>query len=235
MKILWGVIVAFGVVVGLQAQSLTIKRAGGPIVLDGVLDEAAWVEADSAVNWMQYFPFDSSLANAQSKAYILHDDENIYVAGIMYNLTPDRQYVTPSLRRDFRGEANDSFSVTFDPFKDHTNGFLFGINPFGVRREALISNGGNFTRGGGGGGGSFGIEWDNKWYGDAKGYEGYWIAEMAIPFKTLRFSENQDEWYINFYRVDSEYAERSTWSPIPRNLSINHLDCANRSFFRDCD
>ncbi len=200
---------------------MTIRRATGPITLDGKLDEEAWNHADSAIEWMQYFPFDTSLANAQTKALILYDDQNIYVAGYMSNLGVTRKYVTPSLRRDFRGEANDSFSVIFDPFKDHTNGFLFGINPFGVRREALISNGGNFTQGRGGG--SFGIDWDNKWDGEARTYGGYWIAEMAIPFKTLRFSEDQSEWYINFYRIDSEYAERSTWSPIPRNFSIINM------------
>ncbi len=198
------------------AQDLTIKRSTGPIKLDGVLDEDAWLESDSAVNWMQFFPFDTSLAVSQTKAMILYDDEFIYIAGVMQNIESDRQYVTPSLRRDFRGEANDSFSVQFDTFKDHTNGFLFGINPFGVRREALIADGG-------GGRGSFGIDWDNKWYGEAKQYDGYWVAEMAIPFKTLRFNEGQNEWYINFYRVDSENAERSTWSPIPRNFSIINM------------
>ncbi|MDH5610653.1 MAG: carbohydrate binding family 9 domain-containing protein, partial [Cyclobacteriaceae bacterium] len=201
----------------LQGQSIEIRRATSPVYVDGVLNEAAWQFADSAVNFMQYFPSDSSLAHAQTKVLILYDDDFIYVAGIMSNLSPTRTtYVTPSLRRDFRGEANDSFSVTFDPYKDHTNGFLFGINPFGVRREALISEGGT-------GRNSFGIDWDNKWMGEATRNEGYWIAEMAIPFKSLRFTENQEEWYINFYRVDSDYAERSTWSPIPRNFSITNM------------
>ncbi|MFZ9046802.1 MAG: DUF5916 domain-containing protein, partial [Cyclobacteriaceae bacterium] len=98
----------------------------------------------------------------------------------------------------------------------HTNGTLFGINPFGVRREGLIANGGS-------GRGAFSLDWDNKWTGESKQYEGFWVAEMAIPFSTLRFAEGQESWYINFYRVDSEYAERSTWSPIQRNFSIVNM------------
>ena len=113
-------------------------------------------------------------------------------------------------------KPNDSFSILIDAFQDNTNAALFGINPYGVRREGLISNGGS-------GEGSFSLDWDNKWYGEAKQYDGYWVAEMAIPFKTLRFSENQLQWNVNFYRIDSEFAERSTWSPISRNFPIINL------------
>ncbi|MCO6360998.1 DUF5916 domain-containing protein [Roseivirga pacifica] len=199
-----------------MGQDIELRRTTGPIKLDGVLDEAAWQLADSADFFKQYFPYDSSYAQAQTVARILYDDQYIYVSGIMYNLDNDRDYITPSLRRDFRGEANDSFSVLFDPFQDNTNATLFGINPFGVRREGLIANGGS-------GDGAFSLDWDNKWKGEAKQYDGYWIAEMAIPFKTLRFNEGQTEWNINFYRIDSEYTERSTWAPISRNFSIVNL------------
>ena len=203
------------VVISVYSQSIQIKKIEQSIEIDGQIDPI-WYTADSAFDFHQYFPFDTSLAAAQTVARILYDDEYIYVLGVMSNLSSDRSYVTPSLRRDFRGEANDSFTVIFDPFKDHTNGTLFGINPFGVRREGLIVNGGS-------GRDSFSLDWDNRWKGESKQYDGYWIAEMAIPFKTLRFAEGQDSWYINFYRVDSEYAERSTWSPIQRNFSIINM------------
>ncbi|MBL7870439.1 MAG: hydrolase [Cyclobacteriaceae bacterium] len=49
------------------------------------------------------------------------------------------------------------------------------------------------------------------------------MVEMAIPFKTIRFKENLASWNINFYRIDSQFAERSTWSPIPRNFDIVNL------------
>lgn len=199
----------------LHAQTIRAIETDEEIVIDGIMDDA-WFRADSAVDFTQYFPFDSSLAEAQTIARLLYDENYIYVLGIMKNLPGERKYVTPSLRRDFLGNANDSFSVVFDPFKDHTNGVLFGINPFGVRREGLISNGGS-------GRDSFTFDWDNKWTGEAKQYDGYWLAELAIPFKTLRYAEGQDSWYVNFYRVDSEYAEMSTWSPIQRNFSIINM------------
>ncbi|OEK00870.1 hydrolase [Roseivirga sp. 4D4] len=196
-------------------QDIEIKRINERIVIDGQIDEI-WSYADSAYDFQQFFPMDTSLAYAQSVAKVLYDDQFIYVLGIMYNPEGDRGYITPSLRRDFFGDANDSFSFLIDAFQDNTNAFIFGINPFGVRREGLISNGGS-------GRGGFSLDWDNKWKGEARQEDGYWVAEMAIPLKTIRYAEGQTKWNVNFYRVDSEYAERSTWSPISRNFSIINL------------
>ncbi len=201
------------------AQGLKIERATSPINIDGVLDEQAWNDAEVAGDFNQYFPLDTIKAIAQTEVRMAYDDEFIYVIAVMQNLGP-RDYVISSLRRDFRGRAFDSFSIVLDTYKDKTNGFLFGLNPYGVQREGLISEGGNRTSRGNS---SFTLTWDNKWYAEAKIYDGYWIAEMAIPFKTLRFKEDMDSWFINFYRIDSQDGERSSWSPIPRNFSILNL------------
>ena len=50
------------------------------------MDEPAWLEADSAVDFRQYFPFDTSMAVSPTVARILYDDQFIYVLGIMQNL-----------------------------------------------------------------------------------------------------------------------------------------------------
>ncbi len=214
-----------------NAQQLRISRTDVPVVIDARMDDPVWQEADIANRFMQNFPYDSSEAIAQTEVRMAYDDDFIYVIAKMKNTGP-RKYVTPSLRRDFRGQAFDSFSVILDTYQDKTNAFLFGINPFGVQREGLISGGGGGAGGGGGGGGSrggfgssgiFSLSWDNKWYSEARVEDGYWIAEMAIPFKTIRFKEGLSSWYVNFYRIDSHTSERSTWAHIPRNFSIINL------------
>jgi hypothetical protein len=197
-------------------QGITIKRATSAITLDANITEEDWLAAEVADNFQQYFPADGIPAKSQTEIRLTYDDKFIYIAAKMYNLKNDRKYVTPSLRRDFRGEGLDGVTLVFDTFKDRTNAFMFGINPFGVQREGLIANGG-------GGGDDLSLNWDNKWFSAAAMYDGYWIAELAIPFKTLRFKEGMDSWYVNFYRIDSENAERSTWSPIPLNFDIISL------------
>ena len=202
---------------GQTSPSIYISRTQLPVQIDGSLDDEAWKMAEVAGNFMQYFPFDTSLAESQTEVRLAYDDQFLYLGAKMYNKDKQRKtYVTPSLRRDYRGEANDGITLILDPFQDNTNAFQFGVNPFGVQREGLIANGGSNS-------GDLSLSWDNKWYAEAKQYGDYWVAEMAIPFKTLRFKEGSDRWNINFYRIDSEDGERSTWTPIPRNYRIISL------------
>ena len=190
----------------------SIKKATSPITLDGVAAEPAWEEAKVARDYWQTFPMDTSLAQAKTEFRMTYDDDFIYVAAICYKTAESNYFVTPSLRRDFRGSGIDLLTFIFDPFQDQTTAFLFGINPFGVQREGLISNGGATSD-------DFDLSWDNKWYSAVKVYDDYWLAELAIPFKTLRFKGGSTTWNINSYRQDSYLNERSVWSRIPRNFT----------------
>lgn len=207
-------------IIGLQGQAqerkqVNIKRAEGQIVIDGLLDEITWQNADLADDFQQNFPSDGVKADAISEMKFSYDDKFIYIGAKLYNTGPSK-YVTPSLRRDFRGGGNDMFIVHFDTFDDKTNAFQFGINPFGVRREGLISNGG-------GNRGDLSLDWENKWFGEATQHDGYWMVEMAIPFKSIRFKEGNSIWNINSYRIDSNTGERSAWNSVPRNFSLYSL------------
>ena len=184
-----------------------------PITLDGVLDEDIWKDAEGwNGDFMQYFPSDTSLSKFPTRVKIAFDDTNLYIAAIMENTGP-RKYVTTSLRRDYRGEQNDGITFVFDTFNDGTNAFHFGVNPYGVQREALLANGGSRPD-------DLNQAWDNKWYSEAKMMDNHWQVEAIIPLATIRFREGTESWNVNFYRVDSHTGERSTWAPIPRNISI---------------
>jgi hypothetical protein len=195
-----------------ERKEVRISKAFDPIKIDGKLDEATWQKADVGSDYFQNFPTDTVMANAKTELRFTYDDRYLYVGAKMYNPGP-REYVTPSLRRDFRGGGNDMIVVGFDTFGDNTNAFQFGMNPFGVRREGLISNGGAIR-------GDLSLDWENKWTGEAYQGEDYWSVEMAIPFKSIRFKEGAMVWNINSYRIDSGTGERSTWNAIPRNFVL---------------
>jgi hypothetical protein len=204
--------------------ALIADKINIPINLDGVLDESVWGEGNWATDFYQFFPSDTSLAKVQSKVRIVYDEKFIYIAAVMYNLGPRDKYISTSLRRDYRGEQNDGISFVFDTFNDNTNAFQFGVNPYGVQRESLIANGGMQQT-------DLNLAWDNKWYSSAKIYEDHWIVEAAIPFSTLRYNDGASNWNVNFYRIDSEYNERSTWTPIPRNFSVIALAFTRKLIF----
>ena len=201
-----------------NTPQLKVKKVLGSIDIDGILNEKDWESAEIATDFWQYFPMDTMISNTISEAKITFDDQYLYVGFKVIDPVAG-PWVTTSLRRDFRGNHNDAVSVIFDPFSDKTNGIIFGVNPYGVQREGLISG----MTGAGRGQSGFSLSWDNKWYSEAKTYDGYWTAEMAIPFKTLRYKGGSTTWKANFYRLDSKTAERSTWNNIPRNQNIFSL------------
>ncbi len=195
-------------------KSFTVKHTADKIVPDGILDEPIWEIAESAGDFQQYFPSDDVLAEYQTDIRMITDETTLYVGIKVY--TPGKNYVIPSLERDFRAGGNDNISILFDTFNDGTNAFLFGINPYGVRREALIS-------GGGGNNSGFTTSWDVKWKGDSKIFDGYYTAEMAIPLTSFKFTEGETKWRFQSYRFDVQVNENSVWHPVPQNQSIFSL------------
>ncbi len=193
---------------------IELKKAIDPIVLDGELKEKSWSQARPARRFWQYFPYDSLHAAGDTEIFMTYDEENLYVAAVCHSRA-DR-FIVNSLRRDYSFRGIDNLTLVFDTFNDKTNAFVFGINPYGVLREALISGGGKSFR-------DFSDSWDNKWAGNAKIHGNYWVAEVAIPFKTLRFQEGSTVWRFNAYRNDTQTNELSTWIRIPRNQIIMDL------------
>lgn len=196
------------------APSSTAARFEQTVVLDGRLDESNWKRSSPATNFWETFPADTSLASQQTEIYFGFDDKNLYVGAKCYVNGTD--FVIPSLRRDYRAGGNDNLTLVFNPFKDKTNAIVFGMNPYGVTREALIYNGGES-------GDDFREEWDNKWRGESYIGEGFWSCELVIPFASLRFPDGDPQWYFNSYRFDTQSNTRSTWHRIPQNQIIMSL------------
>jgi len=194
-----------------QQKQFMVKYINTPIKIDGVLDEAPWALAEPAKDFWQHFPSDKKQAKQQTEIRMLFDDKNLYV-GMKVN-AKGKDYIIPSLRRDFRARGNDNISLLFDTFNDGNNAFFFGTNPQGVLREALISGGGIST-------GGFDTSWDTKWIGKTKIYDGYYIAEWAIPLSAFKYKEGETKWRFNSYHFDTQDNERNTWINIPQDQPI---------------
>jgi hypothetical protein len=191
-----------------------IRRSTGKIVLDGIPNEAAWSSCEVAGGFWQSVPVDTSPAVSRTEFRMTYDDDFIYVSAVCFDDQPEKPYVIQSLKRDYSYPVSDGIGVYLDPFNDKTNGFAFTCNPFGVQREGLLANSGFF---------GVSTDWDNRWFVETHRDSGAWTAEMAIPFKSLRYNEGVDRWRVNFSRNNLKRNEGSAWAPVPRVYNIASL------------
>ncbi|MFS4449364.1 DUF5916 domain-containing protein [Maribacter sp. 2307UL18-2] len=223
-NLFWGLLLLLSSFVSFSQtdKSFSVKLISESVQLDGALDEPFWENADGPHDFQQYFPSDSILAENQTDIKMVYDNTTLYI-GIRVESVGD-DWVIPSLRRDFRASGNDNVNLVFDTFNDGTNAFMFGINPYGVQREVLISGGGLDLRG-------FNTAWDVKWKGESKRYSGYYTAELAIPLTSFKFKEGETKWRFQCYRFDMQSNERSVWYNVPQNQLVISLAFMGDMFF----
>jgi hypothetical protein len=123
--------------------------------------------------------------------------------------------------------------MIFDTFRDVQNGFVFGTNPAGVEYDGQVTNEGQGGGGLGGGnqqsgsGGGFNLNWDGAWEVRTKTTDIGWMAEFAIPFKTLRYPATTNQvWGVNFQRNIRRKNEEAYWAPIPRQFNLFRVSIA---------
>lgn len=190
---------------------LKAKRVEKSIEIDGKLEEDIWAQSERAKDFYRVLPIDTGFASAQTEVLVAYDDVNLYMAIISHDTTLGKRPVE-SLRRDFSFGLNDNFLAFIDTYNDQTNGFSFGISAAGAQWDGLQANGGFVS-----------LDWDCKWYSAFESYPDKWIAEFAIPFKSIRYQEGVKEWGINFSRLDLKQNEKSSWAPVPRQFQTANL------------
>lgn len=190
---------------------LHVKKATGPIKLDGIINEPDWTNAEKATHFRLVLPVDTGLAKSPSEVEMTYDDKAFYIGLTFYDTIPGKRPVE-SFRRDFVFGNNDNFLVFFDTFLDQTNGFSFGVSACGAKWDGTQSNGGTVN-----------LNWDCKWESKTVQYKDRWVSEMRIPFRSVRFKSGADHWYVNFSRLDLKSNEKSAWAPVPRQFATASL------------
>ena len=178
---------------------------GEEIILDGVLDEPDWKTADVATNFNLVTPIDSGYPKLASEVRITYDDKAVYMAVVFHDTIPG-ELVAESFRRDFSFNNNDNFLSVFDTFRDQTNAYTFGYSASGALWDGIVT--GQQTN----------LNWDSKMEVKVQEYPDKLIAELRIPFKSIRYPEGSRVWYANFGRLDLKTNEKSAWAPVPRQF-----------------
>ncbi|MDH3732679.1 MAG: carbohydrate binding family 9 domain-containing protein [Gemmatimonadota bacterium] len=202
-----------------------------PPLLDGVLDDDAWLSAAIIDGFVQREPVEGRPVSERTEVRILYDDEALYV-GAWNFLSDPSTIVFGETRRDASVDNTDAFLLILDTYLDRQNGFVFGTTPAGIEYDGQVTNEGQGAGGGAqrqqrGSGGGFNLNWDGSWEVATSIDDDGWYAEIRIPFSTLRYpSGGPQRWGVNFARNIRDRNEQSVWTPIPRQFNLYRVSLA---------
>ena len=200
------------------------RRTTTPPTVDGLLDDAVWSGAARITEFVQREPVDGAPATEDTDVYLAYDDTNLYLAF-------HARYEEPGIMRanrvdrDRAGFSDDTISVYFDTFLDQQRAYVFQVNGYGVQGDSIVSGGrgGGFSGGGRGGVPRGDRSWDALFESGGQPVADGYTAEMAIPFKSLRYPARPGNaphtWGFQIVRRIRDKDETLVWSPVSRDIA----------------
>ena len=196
----------------LDKKEVFAKRiSNNRIELDGFLKEDEWMSGLPASDFLQVDPDQGEPSSEISKIYILYDDDNLYIGAMLFDSNPNG-IIAYQKRRDKSLRTDDRFMWILDTFLNGRSGYFFEVNPAGLMGDGLIVSSLS--------GGGTNKDWNGIWDARTKILSNGWSAEIAIPFRTLNFDPDLDEWGINFQRTVRRKNEDSRWHSYQRNKKL---------------
>jgi hypothetical protein len=205
---------------------VTPTRTDVPPCVDGVLDDAVWRTAARISEFTQQSPLDGAPVTEETDVYVAYDSDRIYFGFHAH-------YGDPSMMRANRVErdramADDLLTVYFDTFLDQQRGYDFDVNAYGVQGDGIMAQGSSGRSGPAPPSNAAIPPADRSWNAlfstGARIVEDGFTAEMAIPFKSLRYPTPRPgephRWGFQIVRqVKGKDQENQVWAPMSRDES----------------
>ena len=180
---------------------LETTRATGDIKIDGRLDDSAWRSATRTGNFVERYPGDNTAPLVRTEVLVTYGPDDLYVGFICYD---DPKTIRATMSQRDQYGADDEVVVTLDTYGDAAWAYEFQVNPYGVQKDLLWTKVFGENQG-------FDLIWESAAQINDSGY----TVEMAIPFASLRFP-NQDvqSWKMDFQRGHPRGSyHQYSWSP----------------------
>ncbi|MEM6768339.1 MAG: DUF5916 domain-containing protein [Bacteroidota bacterium] len=195
-----------------EPEKIQAVRVSNPINIDGKLDELGWLTAVPITSFIQKDPNQGDTVSMPTEARILFDEEYLYVGAICKMTNGRADIRTQNMQRDFNYFQNDMFGIAIDGFLDKRNAMAFQTNPHGTQREILVMDDEIFNR-----------EWSGLWKVRTQISDSAWMAEMAIPWKTLRYPPGCNKIGVILTRNIRSKNEYVSFPPVPRAFNVYRM------------
>ena len=188
----------------LENPILEINRVHNAIKIDGNLTELEWGKAKGTDYFLEIEPGENIIPAEKTEVKVAYDDQNLYVAFWAF---ADPEDIRASYQNRDRAWMDDFVAIFLDTYGDANAGTMIGSNPYGIQMDALNNGNGNDDP-------SFDLVYKSQGKITDEGYQ----VEMAIPFSSLSFPDNEvQEWKVGFYRsLPREKRSQIVWGGFDR-------------------
>lgn len=186
--------------------------------IDGSLNDSEWQKTKPSPKFVQIEPFQGNTPNHHTDVRVLYNKQFLYL-GIFAKDSLGRKAIRATdFKRDFNAMQHDLVTLSFDGFNDQRNAMAFATNPYGVQRDLLSFDDLYYD-----------VDWDGLWKVRTTRIDSGWVAEIAIPWQTLRYPKTSDSlqnWGFNVFRNRRLSNETSAFAPVPRSFTSLRMDYA---------
>jgi hypothetical protein len=184
-----------------QLPKVQARRATGPIVIDGKLNEPDWQDAEP-IFLTQQSPHPGQSTPYTTEVRVLISGDAL-VFGFKCRDPKPSEIRVHTLTQDGDQSGDDTVSIVLDSFGDKRTGYYFQINADGGRVDGLVS-----------GPLSFSLDWDGIWNARTARTADGWSAEIWIPAQTLTFVGGNNHWGLELDRsIERDLTEMRWASP----------------------
>ncbi len=191
-----------------------IRRATGPITIDGRLDEAVWHDALMVEIDVETFPAHNVPAPVRTELRMTFDHVNLYLGYHAFDPEPEKIRARVTDRDD--AYQDDYVAISIDTFNDGRRAYEFVVNPIGVQMDMFYDD----------------VEdneddaWDAIWKSAGRLVADGYVVEMAIPFAALSFPRGAgvQTWGFDGYR-NWPRGQRYRFRTQPQDRNINCYVC----------
>jgi hypothetical protein len=206
----WFVALAWGAAApraaaGADPPMVRIPRVDKPPTLAEFLDgtePAGWLRI---TDFVQREPGDGVPVSQPTTAYLGYDAQHLYVVFVCRD---DPAQVRAHLAKREAIMGDDIVGVVLDTFRDRRRAYLFLTNPLGIQLDGVVTEGQDDD-----------YTFDALWESDGRLTPDGYVVRIAIPFRSLRFSEAPEQrWGIALGRIIVRNNETSFWPYVTRRI-----------------
>ena len=177
------------------SRTIVIPRADSAPIIDGRLDEPSWQRGAIAAPFLSLGSTEP--ASQQTTASLMYDDRALYI-GFVCQESKMGELLTNRTKHDMGVWEDDCVEIFLDANHNHLDYFQFIVTALGTRGDARWLDG------------KLDLKWSGAWEAKATRHADHWVAEVAIPFKTL--PGQRGCWGLNLCREEQPHGELSCWA-----------------------